>query len=161
MLRTVSRSVAAALSFAILQHRATARDRSAVTAIEFAIAAPVILAIGTGMIKFGVAMTHYLMLTYAAEQGATTIALSRGTATPYGTTTTAINNAAPSLTAASITKTIRLNGTACTSDATCSAALVAGQTAQVTLSYPCDLSVMGVDFKPSCSLSAQTAQMVQ
>src|SRR5262245_10212558 len=121
MLRTISRSVAAALSFAVLQHRSMARDRNAVTAIEFAIAAPVVLAIGTGMMKFGIAMTHYLMLTNAAAQGAMTMALGRGTSTPYTTMTTAITNAAPSLTAGSITKTVRLNGVACTTDAGCSA----------------------------------------
>ena len=34
-------------------------------------------------------------------------------------------------------------------------------TALVIASYPCDLTVMGVNFKSSCTLTAQSAQMVQ
>ena len=155
MLRAISRSVVAAGC------KRTAIDRRGVSAIEFAIVAPVVLAIGTGMLKFGVAISHYLMLTNAAAQGATTFALSRGTTTPFTSTSTAITNAAQSLTAASITKTLKVNGTACTSDTTCAAALTAGATALVITTYPCDLSVMGINYKPSCTLSVQSAQMVQ
>jgi ABC-type multidrug transport system permease subunit len=89
------------------------RDVRGVSALEFAIAAPVILAIGMGMLKFGVAMVHYLLLTNAAAQGAQTLALSRGTSTPYTSTTTSIANAAPSLTLAQITTTVTINGVAC------------------------------------------------
>ena len=59
---------------------------------------------------------------------------------------------------------IRVNGgTACTTDTACKDALgtAAGATAQVTVSYPCDLSVMGINYKPSCTLSATSSQMVQ
>lgn len=129
--------------------------------IEFAIVSPVLLLMGLGMLKFGTAMSHYLMLTNAAAQGATTFGLSRGTAAPYTSTSTAINNAAHGLVAASITKTLRVNGTACTTDAGCSTLLTSGATATVVTTYPCDLSVMGVNFSSSCTLTAQSAQMVQ
>lgn len=132
--------------------------------IEFMFAMPVLLLIGVGMMKFGVAISHYQMLTNAAAQAVTNFALSRGTTTPYTTTTTAITNAAPSLTAASITKTLKINGTACTSDSDCSSKMTtagAGATALVILTYPCDLYVMGFDFKSGCTLTAQSAQMVQ
>ncbi|HEY6981081.1 TadE/TadG family type IV pilus assembly protein [Reyranella sp.] len=138
------------------------RDTGGVSAIEFAIVAPVFVALVTGMLKFGIALSHYLILTSAAAQGAMTLALSRGTSTPYTTTTTAITNAAPSLTSSSITITTRINGTACSDDSGCSTALVAGQSAQVTLTYPCDLTVMGINYKSGgCTLSASTAQIVQ
>jgi hypothetical protein len=40
--------------------------------------------------------------------------------------------------------------------------MVAGQTAIVKATYPCDLTVMGHNYAPSsCNLSAQTAQMIQ
>jgi hypothetical protein len=120
-----------------------------------------VLMIGVGLMKFGLAISQYLMLTNAAAQGVTTFALSRGTATPYASTLTAITNAAPSLTAGSITKTLKINGTACTSNATCTSALAAGATALVITTYPCDLTVMGVNFKSGCTLTAQSAQMVQ
>lgn len=136
-------------------------DRAGVTAIEFAIVAPVLLAIGIGMLKFGVAMQQYLAVTNAAAQGALTMGLARGTTTPYTSMTTAITTAAPTLVSGSITKTATVNGTACTTDTGCATALVAGATVTVTVSYPCDLTVMGVNFKSSCSLSSTSGQMVQ
>ena len=136
-------------------------DRRGVTILEFAIAAPVMLALAIGTFKFGAAMMHHVVLTNAAAQGATTLALSRGTATPYTSTTTAITNAASTLTAASITTTVTINGTACSTNAACVALMTAGVTAIVRTTYPCDLSVLGINYKPSCTISAQTAQMVQ
>jgi Flp pilus assembly protein TadG len=138
------------------------KNSEAVSAIEFAIISPVLLMIVTGIFQFGVAMNQYLSLTNAVAQGALTLALSRGTTTPYSSTTAAINAAAPSLTPAQTTITVRINGVACTSDATCLTSMVAGQSAVVRATYPCNLTVMGHNYAPSgCNLSAQTAQMIQ
>jgi len=137
------------------------RDCRGVTAIEFAFLAPVFLTMMFGTLKFGVAMNHYMVLTNAAAKGALTLALSRGTTTPYTSTTTAVTAAAPGLTTGSITITVTVNGTACTTDAGCSTLLVAGQPALVRATYPCDLTVMGYNYASGCTLSAQTAQMVQ
>jgi Flp pilus assembly protein TadG len=157
MLRAISRSVGAAWC----RPRDLLTDRRGVSVLEFAIVAPFLLAITIGMLKFGIAVAHYLMLNNAVAQGTTTFALSRGTATPHATTVAAINNAAPHLTAASITKTLRVNGTACTTDSGCTSLLTSGATATVVLTYPCDLTVMGVNFVTTCTLTAQSAQMVQ
>ena len=74
----------------------------------------------------------------------------------------AIASAAPSLAAAQTTITVKINGVACTTDATCTAAMVAGLSAVVKATYPCNLVVMGVNYAPSgCTLSAQSAQMIQ
>lgn len=138
------------------------RNEDGASVLEFAIVAPAVVLIGLGMLKFGVAMANYLVLTNSAAQGALTLALSRGTSTPYTTTTTAITNAAPSLTSGQITTVVKINDVACSTDAGCSSALVAGQTALVQVTYPCDLTVMGINFKPGgCTLSAQSSQMVQ
>ena len=136
-------------------------DQRGVSMIEFAIAAPVMLALAIGTFKFGSAMTHQVVLTNAAAQGALTLALSRGTTSPYTLTTTAINNAASALATASITTTVTINGTACSTNTACAALMSAGVTAVVRTTYPCDLSVMGVNYKSGCTISAQTAQMVQ
>lgn len=136
-------------------------DRRGVSVLEFAIAAPVMLALAIGTFKFGATLMHQMVLTNAAAQGALTLALSRGTTSPYSSTTTAINNAASSLTTASITMTVTINGTACSTNTACSALMSAGVTAVVRTTYPCDLSVMGINYKSSCTISAQTAQMVQ
>ncbi len=142
-------------------HRLYGNERG-VSALEFAIISPVLLTILLGIFQFGIAMNDYLVLTNAAGKGALTIALSRGTATPYTATTAAISAAAPNLTAASIATTVTINGTACSTDSACTTALVAGVSAVVRTTYPCNLTVMGINYAPSgCSLTAQTAQLVQ
>ena len=79
MPRPISRSVGAArpLDFIRrLKRLACVRfDRRGVSILEFAIAAPVMLALGIGTFKFGVTMMHQIVLTNAAAQGATTLAL--------------------------------------------------------------------------------------
>jgi Flp pilus assembly protein TadG len=145
-----------------LHFRRLSNDSTGVSALEFAIISPVLLTILLGIFQFGTAMNDYLVLTNAAAKGALTIALGRGTATPYTTTISAIDAAAPNLTAASITTTVTINGTACSSDSGCATSLVAGVSAVVKTTYPCNLTVMGINYAPSgCTLKAQTAQMVQ
>lgn len=142
--------------------RYTLKDDRGVSAIEFAIISPIMLTILMGIIQFGIAMNQYLNLTNAVAQGALTLALARGTTTPYSSTTSAIAAAAPNLVAASTTITVRINGVACSTDSTCAAALVAGQPALVQATYPCNLTVMGINYAPNgCNLSAQMAQMIQ
>ncbi len=137
-------------------------DSTGVSAIEFAIISPVLLTILLGIFQFGSAMNDYLVLTNAAAKGALTIALGRGTAAPYTTTISAITAAAPNLTSANITTTVTINGTACSTDAACTTTLVAGVSAVVKTTYPCNLTVMGVNYAPhGCTMRAQTAQMVQ
>jgi Flp pilus assembly protein TadG len=140
----------------------TLRNEGGGPALEFALLAPVLLTILLGIFQFGIAINNYMMLTNAAAQGALTVALGRGTSTPYTATTSAIASAAPNLTAANITTTVTINGTACSTDSACSSALVAGVSAVVKTTYPCNLTVMGINYKPNgCTLSAQTAQLVQ
>jgi Flp pilus assembly protein TadG len=137
-------------------------NQRGVTAIEFSLIAPVLLAIVLGFFKFGIGMQQFMNVTNAATQGAMTLALARGGTTPYTSTTAAVTSAAPNLTASSITTTVTIGGSACTSDSTCNTKLTSGATASVKVSYPCSLTVMGVNYAPSgCNLVAQSAQMVQ
>jgi Flp pilus assembly protein TadG len=175
MLRVFSRSVvasagagrvpAAALNQGLGKLRRLAglwRNTHGVSAIEFAIIAPVFLTIATGALKFGVAISNNLLLNNGAAQGAMNLALSRGTSTPYTTTVSAIKSGAGGLTSASITITVKVGSTTCTSDSTCSSALTAGATGSVTATYPCDMTVMGVKYLGStCTLSATSAAMIQ
>ena len=138
------------------------RNQDGVSALEFAIILPVLLTMLLGIFQFGTAINDYLVLTNAAAKGALTLALSRGTATPYTSTTAAINAAAPNLDTTKITTTVTVNGSACSSDSACQTNLLAGNTASVRTTYPCNLVVMGRNYAPSgCTLSAHTAQMVQ
>jgi Flp pilus assembly protein TadG len=137
-------------------------DTAGVAALEFALLSPVMLAMLLGMFSFGVAMKDYMVLTSAAGQGALNLALSRGTVGPFSTTRDAILAAAPTLTPASLSMTLTIGTTDCTSDATCLAAMGPGKSAIVTATYPCTLSVMGINYKPDgCTLRTSTAQMIQ
>jgi len=138
------------------------RDTRGVSAIEFAIIAPVFLTIVTGALKFGVTISHNLLLNNGAAQGAMNLALSRGTTTPYTTTVSAVTGGANGLTTASISVTVKINGTACSTDSACSTALTSGATGTVVATYPCDMSVMGVNYLGStCTLTATSAAMIQ
>ena len=140
--------------------RSVLRCRRGVAAVEFAIIAPVFLLLTFGLLKVGLTVSDYIQLTAAAEQGAETLALTRGTTGPYTAASNAINSAAGSLTTGSITKTMTVNGAACTSG-TCTVS-TAGQVAAVTLTYPCDLTIMGTNYGGTvCTISASAAAVVQ
>lgn len=142
-------------------------NRNGTVAVEFALVAPVLFALAFGIAKFGIVFNNYIMLTEAASTGARQLALSRGKTTPRTDTTTLITSAASGLTMAQVTITTNINGAACSTDTTCASAItaaIAGTTtpsASVTLSYPCDLVIFGVDFAPGCSLSSTRAQRIE
>jgi Flp pilus assembly protein TadG len=138
------------------------RCRRGVVALEFVLVAPVLLLVLFGILYFGIALNNYLILTGAAEQGAQTLSLGRGTSSPYSTAETAINSAAVNLNTSEITRTVTIGNSSCSSDSACSTLLTAGAVASIALAYPCDLTFMGYSFGGSvCTLSAQTAAIVQ
>jgi Flp pilus assembly protein TadG len=141
------------------------RDRAGSPAVEFALIAPLLLMLLMGIIQFSITFNNYIELTEAVRTGARNFAISRAiaSATPYSTTVSTIDASAGNLTAASITVTVSVAGTACSTDAACSTALstAAGETAAVTATYPCNLSVMGKNFLPSCTLQSKTSDLVE
>ena len=70
---------------------------------------------------------------------------------------------APTLKPANLTITFTVNGTACATDAACQTALQTNSDtpAVVSATYPCNLTVMGYNFYPGCSLTAQVTELVQ
>ena len=151
------------LSLAVRWCSRAARDCSGVEAVELALTAPVLLLILFGIVQFGLLLNNYLMLTDAVRVGARQFSISRTSTTPWTTATSALTAAAPNLTAASITINLKVNGAACTSDSACVTALAsaAGGSANVGASYPCNLTIMGVNFAPGCTLSSQITQLIE
>jgi Flp pilus assembly protein TadG len=145
------------------------RAASGTVAVEFALVGPVLLLAMIGMFVFGIALNNWVILTNATEAGALQLAISQGNTdnTPWTDTTNAIYNAAGNLipyVKANLTITITVNGTACTSDATCLALLPsssAGQPATVQATYPCSLTVMKVNYAPTCNLTVKTTERIQ
>ncbi len=137
------------------------RCRKGVVALEFVLVMPVLLLLLFAILYFGIALNNYLILTAAAEQGAQTLSLGRGTPSPYSTAETAIDSAAANLKTSEITQTVKIGGSSCSSDSACSTLLTAGAVASVALAYPCDLTFLGHSFgRSTCTLSAQSAAVV-
>lgn len=141
----------------------TARDRAGVAALEFALIAPILLLILLGIIQIGLTFNSYLELTNGTEAGARQFASGRGSTTPWTTATSAVTSSAPYLTAKNVTITLQVNGAACASDAACSTALsnAAGQPATVSATYPCNLTIIGINFAPGCTLIATSTGLVE
>ncbi len=142
------------------------KDRSGAAAAEFAMILPVLLLVFFAIIQFGITLNNYIELTNAAVSGARQASVNRGSTTPYSTTVTAIDNGAPNLTAAKIAITMTVAGAACTSDGTaCQSAFgTGGGEAKVTLTYPCNLTVLnafvGVAI-PTCVLTSSASELVE
>jgi Flp pilus assembly protein TadG len=137
--------------------------------VEFALVAPLMLMIITGMFGFGIALTTYFQLTNAVEIGARTLAVSRATNTdgttpdPCATAVTAITNSAPSLKATSISYSFVLNGVSYPNVKTCSAGsanVLSGKNAQITATYPYTVMLFG--WTPlALNMSSQTTELIQ
>src|SRR5271170_799889 len=122
------------------------RHKRGQAAVEFAIVVPLLLTLLVGVEVFGVAFFNDSALTFATNNAAQLLSISRGQTTdPCSTTSQAVYSAAPQLTQSNVKFTIVLNGTSVTSgtaNPTCSGSqqyLVASQKAAVTATYPCNL----------------------
>ncbi len=129
--------------------------------IEFAFSVPLLLLLVTGIAAFGIVLNNYQELTNATSASAQTLSMSRGqTSDPCGTTAQAFYAAAPTLHRGNLAFTITLNGTNVGGTSCSSATLVENQTAQVTVTYPCNFPlVYGLNL--SCTLRSQTAEAIQ
>lgn len=137
--------------------------------VEFAIIAPLMLCLLTGIFGLGFALCFYLQLNNAVDIGARTVAVIRAsnsdgtTPDPCAAAYTAITNAAPTLSKTQIKLSFNLNGTAYSNVTSCtngSANIVAGKTAQVTATYPYTVMIFG--WKPlALNMSAQTTELLQ
>jgi Flp pilus assembly protein TadG len=74
------------------------RTDEGVAMVEFALVLPVLLALVTGILQFGLMFNQYISLTDAARAGAREIALSRGqSVNPCTTEETTLENNEPTL----------------------------------------------------------------
>lgn len=128
--------------------------------VELAVVMPILLALITGICSFGLAFNHELTLTNAVGAGGQYLQLIRTTTTdPCADTFSAIGNAAPGLTAGSISLSFNLNGTTVTGNS-CpgdQSYLTSGAPVTVSATYPCSLSIVGSRFSV-CQLSAKVTE---
>jgi len=153
-----------------IRARLRASNKRGQSLVEMAVSLPLLLLILTGIMTFGIALNNYLSLTNAVAIGGEQLAVSRGQTTdPCNTAAQAIYYAAPILNPASLSFTFTLNGTAytgasCSSSSTTSGAagnLVMGAPAEIQATYPCNLSVYGINYSSGCTLKTQITEVVQ
>jgi Flp pilus assembly protein TadG len=144
--------------------------------LELAMVLPILLLIMTGIFTFSIALNNYQMLTYALNQGGTILQELPGmpsAADPCLAAASAVMGAAPNLLssgASGLQLTVQLDngaasyGPASASTISCpagSAYLVPDTNATITATYSCNLTVFGVNYAPSCKMSASTTELMQ
>ena len=115
-------------------HRA--RPRRAAAALEFAIVAPLLLLIFTGMMEFSRAMTVLAILANAARTGARAAAITPGTYSDVRTMVEAVLT--PAGLSGTETIVVEVNGVAVADDATFAATATPGSAIAVRVSIPYD-----------------------
>ena len=139
--------------------------------VEFALVAPILIAVLMGIFEFGIAFYNQLQLTQAVGQGALYLQQQDPTQSPLSdpcqSTLTYIENSAPTLTPANITLTLTMGGNppvtahSCTADAS---ELTSGQNVTVKATYPCNITLFAINLDHlsswnfNCNLSAQVTE---
>jgi Flp pilus assembly protein TadG len=143
------------------------RERGQST-VEFAIVAPLLLTLLVAVVVFGIAYNNYLSLTFATDAGSQLLSISRGQTTdPCQTASQAVFSAAPQLAQSNLKFSIVLGTNTVASNSanpSCSGSqqyLVQAANAQVTVTYPCNLNILGFNPVPNCALTAQTTMLIQ
>lgn len=126
--------------------------------VEFALVLPVLLLVLLAILKFGLLFENYLTLTDAVRSGARTLAIGRGTANACTPAVAQVKASAGSLNQASLS--VSAANVTFTSPDSCTS-LTSGNAVTIFATYPCNLSIMGVNFAPSCSLSASATERVE
>jgi Flp pilus assembly protein TadG len=129
--------------------------------VEFALIAPMMLLLVTGIFWFGIALNNSLVLTNAVAQGAQLVGVSRGTTTdPCATAVTAVQQAATGLTQSSLTYYLSVNGTSYTGTTCSSATLTAGEYVTLKVTYPVTVYLFAWAPK-SFLMSASTTEIIE
>jgi Flp pilus assembly protein TadG len=133
------------------------RSDSGQAIVEFALVLPVLLLLVFGIIKMGTVYLHYISLTEAVRDGARQLSVERGQPSPCTDATTSFHSSAgSSLSGLADPAYSFSNGTD-----ECSSGLVSNTSGTLAGSYPCDLSLMGINFAPGCTLRASTTVRIE
>lgn len=131
------------------------RDERGANLIEFGLVFPLLLMITLGIMQVGIVYNNWVMLTDGVRAGARVLSISRAPGTDAcALGVAALKKSTPTLTQASlsVTTTVAAN---CTN-------LTEGSDATLAATYPCDLTIMGINFAPKgCLLKASTTERVE
>ncbi len=143
--------------------RGAVGDEGGASAVEFAIVAPVLCTLLFGTIQFSLTLNNYMEVTDGVRAASRVLSASRTESTPFTDTTNAVYNSGVGLTQTSFTITMAVNGVACASDTACATALssATGDPETGTATYPCNLTVLGINYAPGCTLSSTTTERIE
>ncbi|HVV65571.1 MAG TPA: TadE/TadG family type IV pilus assembly protein [Rhizomicrobium sp.] len=138
-------------------------DCDGASAVEFVLVLPFLLLALFGIIKFGIVLNNDLELSDGTRASARIIAISRSSSSPWTDAMSAFRASTPNLNQSTTTIKVLVNNVACASDTDCKAALAnaAGLPAQINVSYPCDLDIVGIELVKDCKLQSQTTERVE
>jgi Flp pilus assembly protein TadG len=146
--------------------------------VEFALVLPMLLMVLMGIFSVGMFVQNYQQLTYVENQGLITLQQLPDTTAasdPCGAVSTAILGAAAHLTTTGsngLQVSLKFNtegvsypasGTSSATGFSCgagSAYVYDGQSVTITVTYPCTLSVYGVNFTHSCMLNETETEQI-
>ena len=140
--------------------------------VEFALVLPLVVLLIVGIFKFGVLFNHYLTLTDAVRSGARQLAVERGqggvdVSVPCSDAVARVKSTAGSLDLSQLAITVKANASAPSStyvsppDAGTCATMVSGEAAVVSATYPCEATIIGINFVPGCTLKASATERTE
>lgn len=128
--------------------------------VEFALLAPVLLAVLIGIFKCATTFNNYVVLTDAVRAGARQLAISRGAANPCGTAIAQVQSSASDLNTSNLTVQAEVSGSS-SNCADLAAGNQQGDDATVKGTYPCDLTIFGINFAPGCKISSTMTERIE
>jgi TadE-like protein len=146
------------------------KEESGQSLVEFGLVAPILLLLVVGIFKFGLVLNNWLVMTDATRSAARALAVARGvpnicppagpgivctsTTDPCVQTATNVKNSASDLNIANLTVIVTPN--------TCNNGVLAYNSDVIVQSqYPCDLTILGVNFVPSCALTSKMVDRIE
>jgi hypothetical protein len=124
--------------------------------IEMALILPVLLLLIAGIVKFGIVYNNHIILTDSVRVGSRQLALGRGLPNACVPAVKRLKDSAENLDSTKLVVAAPVfSGTS-----SC-ATLFEGDASTISASYPCELTIFGIDFFPSCKLKASATEAVE
>jgi Flp pilus assembly protein TadG len=139
------------------------RSEDGQASLEFALVIPLLLLLVIGIFKVGIVYNNYIQLTNGVDAAARLLATERDVSSPPTPCDRAATQAQASAGSVTLTQVqVTIGGTTWTQGGAASCPTLTPN-AQATLSAQssCDLVIMGIDFAPSCRLTASATEIVQ
>ena len=133
------------------RHIASPRSESGQAAVEFALVAPILIALLLGIVQAGIAFNNYLAVTDAARAGARKAVVARFDGTTQADIKAVVQSAAGNLNPAKLGVAVSDPG-----DPTFQ---TAGSTLTVTVTYPYSIDILGLTVSSGNLTSTMTGRL--